>query len=84
MDVSTITHLVGQLNGIQAIAKALPEVKNRRELKAKSDEIYAYAETVRGRVVGSHEDDRWYRERIAELEKRVKELEGELRELRGS
>ncbi|SEM81100.1 hypothetical protein SAMN05216404_101220 [Nitrosospira multiformis] len=74
MDLSSLTHIVGQLNQIQRYTEDLHEIENRRALKARAEEIWVIAFTLSKFLIGGFKDE--------DLRKRIQELEEELKELR--
>jgi hypothetical protein len=73
LNLFTLTH-IGQLNQIQRYTEDLPDVENRRALKAGAEEIPAIAFTLSNLLIGMHNEE--------DLRKRIRGLEEELKELR--
>jgi len=73
--LSTLTHIVGQLNQLQRYTENLHEVENRRALKARAEEIRAIAFTLSKILIQGFNEEEG-------LRKRVRKPEGELKELR--
>ena len=74
MDLSTLTHIVGQLNQIQRYTENLHEVENRRALKVRSEEIRVIAFTLSKLLIGMFNEDERLRERVKELEAELKKI----------
>lgn len=74
MDLSTLTHIVGQLNQIQRYTEDLHEVENRRALKARAEEIRAIAFTLSKILIQGFNEEENLRKRIRELEEELERI----------
>ncbi|SEN72222.1 hypothetical protein SAMN05216404_106189 [Nitrosospira multiformis] len=75
LDLSSLTHVVGQLNQIQRYTEDLHEVENRRALKARAEEIRAIAFALSELLIKGFNEDERLRKRITELEKELEKKE---------
>lgn len=75
MNLSTLTHIVGQLNQVQRYAEDLDKVENRRALKARAEEIRSIAFTLSELLIKMYNEEERMRKEIAELEKESEKKE---------
>jgi hypothetical protein len=69
--LSTLTHIVGQLNQIQRYTEDLHEVENRRALKARAEEIRVIAFNLSKLLIETYNEEERLNKQMAELEKEL-------------